>query len=335
MLENILKSSDFNDMNFKDIIRDFFIDMYENCKPNFFVTILSIIQTTILICLIIHAFLFRKSNKEKQRIFTISGLGQYSNNPVKLNMKTVVLLFFSTLSCAFYYLTLDLVCKTDKKYKYLAWIFSFIIFMNFITEYMYFNTLVVIFEAMIFYIYKTNNNEDIKDASILSGAIGFVLIVIKTIGQVFNVFNTKIKDENVNNFWENINKYINNGECQDNEYCEDTYGEGYKCGDNNMCQNSSEDDNDKAEFQAERIMALLGLDDDSIPTYADNDHDHAGTYANANHGHAGTYANTNHGHAGTYANANHGHAGTYANTGHEHRPDDIKGDIGPLQRSSR
>ena len=220
MLENILKDSGFNDMNFKDIIRDFFIDMYQNCKPNFFVTILSIIQTTILICLIIHAFLFRKSNKEKQRIFTISGLGQYSSNPVKLNMKTVMMLFFSTLSCIFYYLTLDLLCKTSKKYKYLAWFFSIIILMNFITEYMYFNALVVIFGAMIFYIYKTNNNEDIKDASILSGGIGFVLIAIKMIGKVFNIFNKKVKDKNVNNFWKNINKYMKNGECQNTTDCD-------------------------------------------------------------------------------------------------------------------
>ena len=285
MLENILKDSGFNDMNFKDIIRDFFIDMYENCKPNFFVTILSIIQTTILICLIIHAFLFRKSNKEKQRIFTISGLGQYSNNPIKLNMKTIMMLLFSTLSCIFYYLTLDLVCKTSKKYKYIAWFFSIIILMNFITEYMYFNALVVIFGAMIFYIYKTNNNEDIKDASILCGGIGFVLIAIKMIGKVFNIFNKKVKDKNVNNFWKNINKYMKNGECRNDTDCDAKYpGENYKCDDYNMCHDENADDNDKAEFQAKRIMALLGLDD-SIPNYADDDHVHDDTYASKNHVH--------------------------------------------------
>ena len=260
MLENILKDSGFNDMNFKDIIRDFFIDMYKNCKPNFFVTILSIIQTTILICLIIHAFLFRKSNKEKQRIFTISGLGQYSNNPVKLNRKTIMMLFFSTLSCIFYYLTLDLFCKTSKKYKYISWFLSIIIFANFITEYMYFNALLVIFGAMIFYIYKTNNNEDIKDAATLSGGIGFALFSIKIIGIAFDIFNKKVKDES--SFWKDINSFMKDGECDDNEYCENTYGQGYTCGDNNMCQDPSEDANDKAEFEAKRIMALLGLDDE-------------------------------------------------------------------------
>ena len=39
----------------------------------------------------------------------------------------------------------------------------------------------------------------ILDASILCGGIGFVLIAIKMIGKVFNIFNKKVKDKNVNN----------------------------------------------------------------------------------------------------------------------------------------
>tara|TARA_E500000178_G_C17016899_1_gene753473 strand:+ start:753 stop:1580 length:828 start_codon:yes stop_codon:yes gene_type:complete len=273
MLENILKDSGFDDINFKDVIRDFFIDMYQNCKPNFFVTILSIIQTTILLCLIIHAIIFRKSNKEKQRIFTISGIGQYSNNPIKLNIKTIMMLFFSTLSCIFYYLTLDLLCKTTKKYKYIAWFFSIIILMNFITQYMYFMALIIIFGAMIFYIYKTNNNEDIKELATLSGGVGIALLSIKLIGKTFDIFNKKVKDKNINKFWKNINKYVNNGECQNDEYCKDTYDDDYICGENNMCENTELDTDEQANFEAERIMALLGLDDEGSVGHS-HDHSH-------------------------------------------------------------
>ena len=73
-----------------EIIRSFFADMYNNCKPNLFVTILSIIQTTILIGLFIHSFVYRKSNKKKQDFFNMSGLGQYSSNPVKFVLSLVL-----------------------------------------------------------------------------------------------------------------------------------------------------------------------------------------------------------------------------------------------------
>ena len=80
-----------------EIIKSFFADMYNNCKPNLFVTILSIIQTTILISLFIHSFVYRKSNKKKQDFFNMSGLNQYSSNPVKFNRKSIMMLFFSIL----------------------------------------------------------------------------------------------------------------------------------------------------------------------------------------------------------------------------------------------
>ena len=258
-----------------EIIKSFFADMYNNCKPNLFVTILSIIQTTILISLFIHSFVYRKSNKKKQDFFNMSGLNQYSSNPVKFNRKSIMMLFFSILSCIFYYLTIDLLCK--KKNKNIAWFFSIIIFINLLTQYIYILLLISIFGAMIFYIYKSSIDEDIKDAAVLAGGLGLVLFCIKITSQFLDIFNKKIKNKKANKFWKNIYKYIKGGECNNNGDCIGKYGEGTRCNpDTNLCEWLNTESNDKIDVETKRIMQILGISDESIenPLYADFDHNH-------------------------------------------------------------
>lgn len=256
-------------LSFKEIV-NFFSNMYNNCKPNFVVTCLSIIQNTILLTLFINAIIYRKRNDIVSKMVN-ANLDLI--NPIKFDRKSFMILFISILSSIFYYITLKNLCKNGN--KKIAWFLTTVIYINFFTQYLYFLALLVITGCFIFYLYRTTNNPDIEDSAAFAGLLGLVLLCIDISSKALKFFD-KIKNKKNEKFWKSIHKYIKGGECNNDGDCRDIYGEGTRCNSENLCEWVNTNNNERIDVETKRIMQILGISDDSIdvPLYADLDHEH-------------------------------------------------------------